>query len=157
MPCCEKAGCGKEWFTMHINLESDYAVRIVHCLAMEYSSDNSQGEHRIDAQTISDRTAVSLRFTLKIMRKLVAAGIVKSYKGAHGGYRLTRLPQEITLRQVIEAVEGPYRFSRCVDDDYICNCNPMENCAFRSVFDEVTTLVINKLDQVNFDTLSLKK
>ena len=141
---------------MHINLESDYAVRIVHCLASEYNAD-SRDEHRIDAQTISDRTAVSLRFTLKIMRKLVSAGIVTSYKGAHGGYRLSRLPQEITLRQVIEAVEGPYRFSRCVDDDYICNCSPMEACAYRTAFDEVTKLVIKKLDEFNFGTLTAVK
>ena len=42
---------------MHINLESDYAVRIVQCLARE--------KERLDAQTISERTAVSLRFSLK--------------------------------------------------------------------------------------------
>lgn len=75
---------------MHINLESDYAVRIVHCL--------SRAEGRLDAQTISQRTAVSPRFTLKIMRKLVGEGIARSYKGAHGGYTLARSPQEITLR-----------------------------------------------------------
>ncbi len=130
---------------MHINLESDYAVRIVHCLAL------SAG--RMDAQSIADSTCVSLRFTLKIMRKLVAAGIVKSYKGARGGYTLARLPQEITLRQVIEAVEGPYRFSRCVDGDYDCNCSTVVDCPFRSVFDEVTQMVVHKLDTVTFDQI----
>ena len=95
---------------MHITLESDYAVRIVHCLA--------QSGERTDAQTLADQTGVSLRFTLKIMRKLVAARIVRSYKGAKGGYVLTREPSAITLRQVIEAVEGPYRFSRCLDSNY---------------------------------------
>ena len=89
---------------MHINLESDYAVRIVQYLA--------QSNERRDAQSIADSTCVSLRFTLKIMRKLVAADIVQSFKGAHGGYTLSRPASSITLRQVIEAVEGPYRFSR---------------------------------------------
>lgn len=50
---------------------------------------------------------MSLRFTLKTMRKLVAAGIVRSFKGAKGGYQLARGPESVTLRQVIEAVEGP--------------------------------------------------
>ena len=67
---------------MHINLESDYAVRIVQYLA--------QSNERRDAQSIADSTCVSLRFTLKIMRKLVAADIVQSFKGAHGGYTLNR-------------------------------------------------------------------
>lgn len=139
---------------MHINLESDYAVRIVHCLALEYLSHSKPAGKRLDAATIADKTSVSLRFTLKIMRKLVSAGLVKSYKGAHGGYMITRQPDQITLRQVIEAVEGPYRFSRCMDGDYTCNCLSMDACPFRSVFDEITQMVIGKLDEINFGTLA---
>lgn len=130
---------------MHINLESDYAVRIMQCLA--------KADVRMDAQSIADSTAVSLRFTLKIMRKLVGAGLVTSYKGAHGGYKLSGKPRDITLRQVIEAVEGPYRFSRCLDEGYNCACNDGTACPFQSVFDEVTKLVIDKLDTVTFDML----
>ncbi len=127
---------------MHITLESDYAVRIVYSLA--------RAGERTDAQTLADRTGVSLRFTLKIMRKLVSAGIVCSFKGAHGGYILARPAGEITLRQVIEAVEGPYRFSRCLDSEYDCNCPLTEPCPFHSVFGEVSRLVKDKLDQVTF-------
>lgn len=130
---------------MHINLESDYAVRIVQYLA--------QSDERRDAQSIADSTCVSLRFTLKIMRKLVAADIVKSFKGAHGGYTLSRPAASVTLRQVIEAVEGPYRFSRCVDDGYACNCSSVTACPFHSVFDDITQMVIQKLDEATFDSL----
>ena len=130
---------------MHINLESDYAVRIVQYLA--------QSNERRDAQSIADSTCVSLRFTLKIMRKLVAADIVQSFKGAHGGYTLSRPASSITLRQVIEAVEGPYRFSRCVDNGYDCNCSSVTACPFHSVFDDITQMVIQKLDEATFDSL----
>ena len=130
---------------MHINLESDYAVRIVQYLA--------QSNERRDAQSIADSTCVSLRFTLKIMRKLVAADIVQSFKGAHGGYTLSRPASSITLRQVIEAVEGPYRFSRCVDNGYACNCSSVTACPFHSVFDDITHMVIQKLDEATFDSL----
>ena len=130
---------------MHINLESDYAVRIVQYLA--------QSNERRDAQSIADSTCVSLRFTLKIMRKLVAADIVQSFKGAHGGYTLSRPASSITLRQVIEAVEGPYRFSRCVDNGYACNCSSVTACPFHSVFDDITQRVIQKLDEATFDSL----
>lgn len=128
---------------MHINLESDYAVRIVNCLA------GATG--RLDAQTISEQAVVSLRFTLKIMRKLVAADIVRSYKGAKGGYELSRAPGEVTLYQVIEAMEGPYRFSRCVGGDYDCNCGNASACRFYGVFDEVTRTVIERLSRVTFE------
>ena len=97
---------------MYITLETDYAIRIVDCLV--------HSDHRMDAQSISEATYVSLRLSLKILRKLVTAGIVQSFKGAKGGYILAREPIDITLRDVIEAVEGPYRFSRCLAEDYEC-------------------------------------
>ena len=130
---------------MHINLESDYAARIVYCL--------TKAEDRLDAQSIADETCVSLRFTLKIMRKLVAAGIIRSFKGAKGGYQLAKKPETITLRQVIEAVEGPYRFSRCLDGEYDCSCSAVMGCPFPAVFDVVTKTVIDKLDAVTFADL----
>ncbi len=130
---------------MHINLESDYAVRIVRVLV--------QKAERVDAQTLSDTACVSLRITLKIMRKLVAADLAHSFKGAHGGYMLSRKPQDITLRHVIEAIEGPYRFSRCLDEGYDCTCKDAIACPFHSVFDDVTAMVITKLDSITFDQL----
>ncbi|MGN0172683.1 MAG: RrF2 family transcriptional regulator [Acutalibacteraceae bacterium] len=131
---------------LHINLESDYAVRIVRALAQSF-------DKRVDAKTLADTSCVSLRFTLKIMRKLVSADIARSYKGSHGGYTLTRLPGEITLRQVIEAVEGPYRFSRCLDEEYDCTCKEAIACPFHSVFDDVTAMVVQKLDTITFDQM----
>ena len=73
---------------MHITLESDYAIRIVVFLAQ-------QGK-RADAKLISENTEVSLRFALKILRKLVSGGIIRSYKGTTGGYELAgrRLSQK---------------------------------------------------------------
>ena len=130
---------------MHINLESDYAVRIVRVLA--------QHTDRMDAQTIADTACVSLRITLKIMRKLVAAELAYSFKGAHGGYTLAKAPRNITLRHVIEAIEGPYRFSRCLDEGYDCTCKEAISCPFHSVFDDVTAMVVKKLDEITFDTL----
>ena len=130
---------------MHINLESDYAVRIVRVLA--------QNGERMDAQTIADTSCVSLRITLKIMRKLVAAELARSYKGSRGGYTLAKAPADITLRHVIEAIEGPYRFSRCLDEGYDCSCKEAIACPFHSVFDDVTAMVVKKLDEITFDTL----
>ena len=71
---------------MHITLESDYAVRIVYCLA--------QNGGRMEAAAIAEQTGVTLRFSLKILRKLVAGELVKSYKGAGGGYELAKDPKE---------------------------------------------------------------
>lgn len=133
---------------MHITLETDYAIRIVDCLA--------RNGGKTDASAISSATDVPQRFALKILRKLVHRGIVKSYKGAQGGYELVDKPREITLRRVVEAVEGEYNFSRCLSDDYRCSHNECgaENkpcsCRFRSVYDKISVMVRNELDKVNF-------
>ena len=130
---------------MHINLESDYAVRIVHQLA--------RSQQRVGAKTLAQCTDVPPRFAVKILQKLAAAAVVVAYKGAQGGYALARPAGEITLRQVIEAVEGPYRFSRCLNGEYACHCKDGEQCPYQTVFDEVTSLVIAKLDAVTFADL----
>lgn len=131
---------------MHITLEADYAVRIVDCLAA------SPG--RIDAGSIAELTGVTPRFTLKILHKLGSAGIVRSFKGAKGGYELFRPSNEITLREVIETVEGPYTFSRCLSPDHVCKCEASscrrKTCRFQRTYDEISEIVRKKLDEVTF-------
>ena len=132
---------------MVITLETDYAVCIMELLA--------HTKKRVDARTIAEKTRVTQRFTLKILHKLVKSGLVVSFKGAHGGYLLARPPKEITLLQVIEAVEGPYMFSRCHQQEYSCDHGSTTSCCFHKIYDEVTALVRNKLRSYTFaDILS---
>ncbi len=128
---------------MNITLESDYAVRIVGCLC--------EAGKRLDANSISDRTAVSLRFSLKILRKLVAAGIVVSFKGTQGGYELARKPQDITLKDVIEAIDGKYAISKCLTDSYECSRGMSGKCGYQKVFIEISQMVNAKLEEYSFD------
>ena len=128
---------------MHITLEADYAVRIVYCLA-------AAGK-RMDAKAISEETAVTLRFSLKILRKLVAGGIVRSFKGIQGGYELAKAPKEISLNDVIETVEGPFAISRCLCGEYICSRTNGQPCRFRNVYAEISEDVVAKLKSYTFD------
>ena len=130
---------------MCLTLESDYAVRIIGCLSAE--------NKRIDAKNISEKTGVSLRFSLKILRKLVSAGLVKSYKGMQGGYELAKAPSEITMLDVIETVEGSYYLNRCFEDDFICTRGAKGSCQYQRVFNEITDIVSKKLSEYNFEDL----
>lgn len=134
---------------MYITLESDYAVRIVDCLAAE--------NKRLDAKTISDMTCVTLRFALKILRKLVSVGIVKSFKGTQGGYELDKKPEEITLKDVIEAVEGTYMLNRCLDGNYPCSRGISGICKYQKAFCEISDIVNDKLAEYTFDNLMDEK
>ena len=133
---------------MHMTLETDYAVRIVSCLVT--------AGRRMDAKSIAEETSVTLRFSLKILRKLVAGGIIKSYKGTQGGYELAREPKEISLNDVIETVEGPFYISRCLGGDYQCGHNDTSSgcsCPFREVYDQISEDVSKRLKAVTGDML----
>ncbi len=135
---------------MHITQESDYAVRIVFCLA--------KSKQRKDARAISEEMCVSLRFALKILGKLVSKGIVKSYKGNKGGYELAVNVEDVTMRDVICAVEGPYRLSKCVGDDldFQCNRGASEYCVFRQTYEELSNQINESLGAVSFASLIKK-
>lgn len=135
---------------MHITLEADYAVRIVIFLAQRRQAGESK--KRADASTISQHTGVSLRFALKILRNLVTCGIARSFKGTQGGYELEREPSDITLRELLEAVEGEYVFSRCLTST---SCTKPNNtaCKVQKVFHEVSMLVRQKLESVTVEQL----
>lgn len=130
---------------MCLTLESDYAVRIIGCLSAE--------NKRIDAKNISERTGVSLRFALKILRKLVSAGLVKSYKGMQGGYELAKAPSEITMLDVIETVEGSYYLNRCHEEEFVCTRGAKGCCCYQKVFNEITDIASKKLAEYNFEDL----
>lgn len=131
---------------MHITRETDYAVRIVYCLA------NSTG--RKDARTISEEMGVTLRFSLKILHKLVQSGIVKSYKGSKGGYELARPADRVNLKQVIEAIEGTYGLSKCIQPGYVCEWEKVPGlCSFRREFSRISQRVNEELEKVTFDKL----
>ncbi len=129
---------------MHITQESDYAVRMVYCLA--------KCDARRDARSISEEMCVTLRFSLKILGKLVTSGIVKSYKGNCGGYELAKAPVDISLKDVLDAVEGPYQLARCADGG-VCNRGASGACVFQRAFGAISDSVNEQLQAVNFQTL----
>lgn len=126
---------------MRITLESDYALRIL--TAMAGYSDIT------DAKTISNDTSVTIRFTLKILNKLVQGDLVQSYKGAKGGYKLKSSPDKITLKQVIELIDGPIAIARCLDSDEGCSLNCDKSaCDYHHIFDIISIELASKLNKI---------
>lgn len=128
---------------MHLTLEADYATRIVEFLA--------EKNCKVDAKTISERTAIPSRFALKILRKLGCHGIVKSYRGSKGGYVLSRPAKDISLLDVIESVQGTYMLSRCQDSEYKCE---ISNCKFCKIYSDISEKVRKELNSYDFKTIS---
>ena len=126
---------------MRITLESDYALRILTAMA---SYDGVT-----DAKTISQDTSVTQRFTLKILHKLVQGDLVQSFKGVNGGYKLKASPEQITLKTVIELIDGPIAIARCLDSDEVCSLNCDKSaCDYHHIFDIISIELASKLNKI---------
>ena len=126
---------------MILNSETDYAIRIVACL--------SSTDERLDARTISERTGVTQNYSLKILHKLTQGMLVKSYKGAKGGYTLARNAEQITLLEVIELMCGPISFSHCQCGENKCT-HPQGDCLFKETFNYVSDFMREKFSEATF-------
>lgn len=126
---------------MRITLESDYALRILTEIA---------GYDKVtDAKTIAENTSVTLRFTLKILHKLVQGDLVQSYKGVNGGYKLKIKPDEITLKRVIELIDGPIAIARCLESSEACSLNCDKSaCDYHHIFDIISIDLANRLNKI---------
>lgn len=69
---------------------------------------------------VAQRMCSPKSFLAKILQKLAKANIVKSYRGVKGGFQLSRKPKEITILDVIEAIQGPVAMNVCALDKKLC-------------------------------------
>ena len=135
---------------MRITQEADYALRVILFLS-KLGFDN-----KIEAKSISESEGIPLRFLLKLLRKLKQSGIVQSYRGVHGGYSLGKKPREITLKDVIESIDGPICMNRCLYDPNACNIGRTSECEIHHAMAKIQTLLSKELENVNFEQLISK-
>jgi Rrf2 family protein len=88
---------------VRISAKIDYAVRAT----AELAAAQDRGGRPVHSESISQAQGIPLKFLLNILTELRHARIVQSVRGAEGGYRLARPADQVTLAQVIRAVEGP--------------------------------------------------
>ncbi|SFR96732.1 RrF2 family transcriptional regulator [Anaeromicropila populeti] len=134
---------------MGITQECDYALRVVLFLS-EMDSDD-----KTEAKVISEKLNIPLRFLLKLLRKLTVAGILNSYRGVGGGYSLARCPVDISLKDVIVAIDGPIYMNRCQYDSAYCSLNRCTTCKIHLALDTIQTQLDTQLQTVNFQEIRL--
>ena len=127
---------------MQITQATDYALR-----ALSYLGQQAPEEGRMSAKEIAEEQKIPIRFLLKIMRQLMYEGIVKSYRGNSGGYALAKPPQDITLLDVVEALEGKIILNRCLEDPDLCNRNAAEYCKIHAALQEIQDEVVVQMQQ----------
>lgn len=131
---------------MQLTLKGDYAVRVMVDLA---------GQPRgasVKTWELGRRTAVPRAYLSKIIQVLAHAGLVRTRRGTRGGIALLAEPRAITLRQVIEAVEGPIYLNRCLIRPGQC---PRDSfCPVHPVWARIQEIVVRELDSVRIKDLA---
>lgn len=130
---------------LRIGKMTDYALVIMNRMAKHPARLQRMEE-------LADATRLGLPTVRKLMRQLVAAGLVRSERGAKGGYQLSRLPDMISIAQIVTAVEGPLAITECCVDDGDCELSG--GCEVESHMPTLNELIVQILSNISLTDLS---
>jgi Rrf2 family protein len=133
---------------MRLTHLADYAV-----VLMTAAARRADGE-RLSANVLSDDTGVPLPTAQTLMGHLAAAGLLTSVRGAGGGFMLARPVTEISLADIVEAVEGPIAMTMCSGSDGPSECALDANCRVKPHMGIVSNAVRGALDAVTLQSLA---
>ena len=102
---------------------------------------------------LAERTGVPAPTVAKLMKLLAPAGLMESHRGATGGYSLTRAAEEISIADIISAVDGPIALTACVDGAE-GHCDVESLCPMRGNWDKVNRAVRRALEEVTLADMS---
>ena len=130
-----------------------YATRAILDLSVRY------GVGPVAMEDIACRQDIPLKYLQQILLALKLAGFVQSRKGRAGGYSLSRPPGEISLGEVVRAMEGPIAPVSCVSvSSYAdCGCPHPETCSLRTVFKGARDAISDVLDGTSFQEIVCKQ
>jgi Rrf2 family transcriptional regulator, iron-sulfur cluster assembly transcription factor len=130
-----------------LSIEEDYALR-----AIIFLSCQPKGKVNF-VSDIADNQRIPVNFLFKILRKLVKKGIVKSFRGPHGGYVLDRDPAQITFLEVIETIDGPLVVNRCLNTAAISRCVLEDSCKMMSAWERIQLNIKEELSALTIADL----
>ncbi|MEG0773245.1 Rrf2 family transcriptional regulator [Clostridium sp.] len=113
---------------MKLSTKGRYGVKAMVDLAINY------GKEPVSIKSISERQNISEYYLEQLFSSLRKAELIKSVRGANGGYILNKEPKEITVYEVLEVLEGPIEISNCLEQG---SCNNIDCCATRIVWKKI--------------------
>lgn len=111
---------------MELTKAGDYG-----CLGMLYLAKQPK-DRVVRISEISENEGIPEKFLAKIFQNLTRSGLVRSYRGAKGGFSLGKPAQKISVKELLECVQGPIYLSRCLSS--IDDCKRKKNCALRKLW-----------------------
>ena len=101
----------------------------------------------LSAHAIAERVGVEVPTASKVLKLLAGGGLLESFRGASGGYRVTRSAPDISVAEVIAAIEGPIAMTECSVEPGLCSQE--DNCGLRGNWQRISLAVADALEQVS--------
>lgn len=130
-----------------LSTKGRYGTRLMLNLALHYN----EGREAVVLRNISQEEDLSIRYLEQIIIPLKINKLVKSVRGAGGGYTLARHPSHITLCEIIEVLEGSCALVDCIEDPG--SCERMTECATYEVWKEASELLKNYFERKTLQDL----
>jgi len=127
---------------MQITRQADYALRAMLYLA------RLEPTQRAATSRIAEEQRIPPSFLAKIISQLSIAGLIHTSRGARGGVSLAREPGNISLLEVVEAIDGPIMLNECTGDPSTCTFG--ENCPIRSLWCDTQAELVARLQNTTF-------
>ncbi len=132
---------------IRLSTKGRYGTRLMQNLALRYK----EGGKAAILKNISDQEEISIRYLEQIIIPLKINKLVKSIRGAGGGYILARNPSEISMREILHALEGTCCLVECVEEEDICA--RIATCAAHDVWKGATLLLKDYFENITLDDL----
>jgi Rrf2 family protein len=134
---------------MKLSTKGRYGVRLMFDLATHY------GEGPVLLRQISEREEISEKYLWHLINPLKTAGLVQSTRGAHGGYTLAKTPPEISVKDILDVVEGHLCLVDCVEKPATCKRSSF--CVARDLWGEASKTLSDKLEGTTLADLVERK
>jgi Rrf2 family transcriptional regulator, cysteine metabolism repressor len=131
---------------MKLSTRTRYGMRALMDLALHNTG------QPIQIKDIAERQQISLSYLEHLVIPLISAGIVKSTRGSRGGIKLAKLPQDITLKYILDILEGPLKPVECLSDEKSCSRSGM--CATRDVWMDLAKAMEKVLESSTLEDLA---
>ncbi len=127
---------------MKLSSKTHYGLMACHVLGINYP------DTTVSASTLESKISVSGKYLERIMRTLSSRGIVTASRGASGGYSLAKPPKDITIGEIVRALEEDLEIIECVKEGGKCKCCPSSG-VWKKLYEGINAL----LDGMNLEQM----
>ena len=131
---------------LRLSKKADYALMAMKHLALRSDRGSSS------AREIAEAYDIPIELMAKVLQRLVRRGLLASHQGTHGGYQLARVPAQISVADVIQAIDGPVTVTACTTDDG--RCDQYAKCNVRDPLWRVRERILSALGECTIAELA---